>query len=207
MSKNTVEQSNALSIFWLKKKGYLNKEYSYKSGGIIWSYEYSENKSSINFSIVKENWGTSDEGAYINLKYTQTDHYTGKKIDMDYKIQLTTTPCRYGGKRYWFVCPLTKDGKYCGKRVGIIYSINRWFGCRHCGNFAYAKQMEGGKYRWNGVSIPDLERAEKEVTRYYYRGKPTRKFKRLMRLNDRFEQGLGIMMSGCKNRLDRLKNK
>ena len=57
-----------------------------------------------------------------------------------------------------------------------------------------AKQMEGGRYRWNGISIPDIDKAEKEVKRMYYRGRPTRKYRRLIRLNDRFESGL-IMMA------------
>jgi len=194
MTKSIAEQSNSLSIFWLKKHGYLNKECSYQSGGISWSYGYSDNKSSISFSIIKDSWGTTEEKAFINLRYTHTNHYTNVKEDMDYKIELSTTPCRYGGKRYWFTCPLSKNGRYCGKRVGVLFSIGKWFGCRHCGEIAYQKQMEGGKYRWNGVSIPDIERAEKEVKRCYYKGKPTRKYRRVMRLNDRFEEGLIGMM-------------
>ncbi len=194
MTKSIAEQSNGLSIFWLKKHGYLNKGSSYQSGGITWTYGYSENKSSINFSIIRNDLDTPEERAYINLRYTNTNRYSGEKDDMDYKIELTTTPCRYGGKRYWFICPLSKNGKYCGRRVGVIFGIGKWFGCRHCGNIAYSKQMEGGKYRWNGVSIPDIERAEKEVKRYYYKGKPTRKYRRVLRLNDKFEEGLIGMM-------------
>ena len=112
---------------------------------------------------------------------------------MNYEIQLETTPCGYGGKRYWFICPLTSNGTYCGRRVGVLYCLSKWFGCRHCGDIAYAKQMEGGKFRWIGVSIPDIERAEKEVKRYYYKGKPTRKYRRVIRLNEKFENGLLMM--------------
>lgn len=122
---------------------------------------------------------------------------------MDFKIPLTTTPCKYGGVRYWFICPLSKNGQYCGRRVGVIYSIGKWFGCRHCGEIAYSKQMEGGKYRWNGVSIPDLEKAEKEIKRYYYNGKPTRKYKRYMRLNDKFEMGWIMMAARLDKRFGR----
>jgi len=195
MSKSIAEQSNALSIFWLKKHGYLNKEYSRRSGGITWSYGYSENKSNISFSVAKDNYGTTEERAYINLRYTQTNRWSGEKSDMDYNIELTTTPCRYGGKRYWFICPLSKNGIPCGRRVGVIFNIGKWFGCRHCGDIAYAKQMEGGKYRWNGISIPDIERAEKDVKKFYYKGKPTRKHRRLIRLNEKFEDGLIKMIS------------
>ncbi len=55
--------------------------------------------------------------------------------------------------------------------------------------------MEGGKFRWNGVSIPDIEKAEKEVKRLYYNGKPTRKYRRVLRLNQRFEDSfIGMMV-------------
>lgn len=195
MSKSIAEQSNSLSIFWLKKHDYLNKDYSYRSGGITWSYGYSENKNSISFSVVKDNYGTPEERAYINLRYTNTNRASGEKNDMNYKIELTTTPCRYGGKRYWFICPLSKNGIPCRRRVGVIFNIGKWFGCRHCGDIAYAKQMEGGKYRWNGVSIPDIERAEKDVKKFYYKGKPTKKYRRLIRLNEKFEEGLIKMTS------------
>lgn len=203
MSKAIAEQLNALSIFWLKKYGYLCKDYSQQSGGITWTYGYSDNKSSISFAVSRENWGTAEEGAYIQLRYTHTDYWTNKKEDMDYKVELTTTPCGYGGKRYWFICPLYKNGRYCGRRVGVLFSIGKWFGCRHCGEIAYSKQMEGGKFRWNGTSIPDIEKAEQEVKRYYYNGKPTRKYKRLIRLNEKFWRGFIIMATHLNKKYSR----
>jgi hypothetical protein len=202
MSKNIAEQSNALSIFWLKKQGYLQKDFSHNSGGIKWSWG-GEEKSSISFYIHKDNWGTPQERAYIGLQYTQTNYSTGEKERMDYNVELDTTPCKYGGKRYWFICPLSKNGEYCGRRVGVLYNIGKWFGCRHCGDIAYAKQMEGGRYRWDGVSAPNVDKAQEEVKRMYYRGKPTRKYKRYLRLNDKFEMGWITMASRLDKRFGR----
>ncbi|KKR24017.1 MAG: hypothetical protein UT53_C0001G0006 [Candidatus Yanofskybacteria bacterium GW2011_GWD2_39_48] len=199
MSKAIAEQSNRLSIFWLKKHGYLHKDYSNMSGGINWSYGYSENKSSINFAIHRDNWGTPSEQAYIKLNYTHTDYWSGEKSEMDSKIELTTTPCRYGSRRYWFICPLYKSGRYCGRRVGVLFSIGKWFGCRHCGEIAYNSQMWGGRNK-GFVSIPDIEKAEGEVKRWYYRGQPTRKHRRVIRLNEKFENGFLMMTAGLKKR-------
>jgi hypothetical protein len=112
-----------------------------------------------------------------------------EKEYMNYKVQLTTTPCNYGKNRYWFICPLTKNEKYCGRRVGVLYKIGKWFGCRHCGEIAYNSQMQSEKYK-GFVSIPDIERAEEKVKRYYYKGKPTRKYRKVMKLNEKFEDGL-----------------
>ncbi|MEW6407781.1 MAG: hypothetical protein AB1465_03765 [Patescibacteria group bacterium] len=206
MTKAIAEQSNALSIFFLKKHGYLPQGESWSSGGAKWTIGSWEN----NISFVVKTSGDEPETietSYIELIYTINARSADeKKENIRYKIPLITTPCNYGGKRYWFVCPLYKNGQYCGRRVGVIYSISKWFGCRHCGDIAYSKQMEGGKYRWNGVSIPDLEKAEKEIKRYYYNGKPTRKYKRYMRLNDKFEMGWVLMAARLDKRFEHLAN-
>lgn len=194
MSKAIAEQSNALSIFWLKKNHCLiPKQFGggRNSGTITWTFGV--NKSSIGYTISTNMQETMGDEDHIRLNYMHTNHWTDEKSDMDFKIPLTTTPCKYGGVRYWFICPLSKNGQYCGRRVGVIYSIGKWFGCRHCGEIAYAKQMEGGKFRWNGVSIPDIEKAEQEVKRYYYKGRPTRKYRRVIRLNDKFETSFAML--------------
>ena len=43
----------------------------------------------------------------------------------DYKIDLTTTACNYGGIRYWFICP------HCGDRKTILF-YNKVLACRQC---------------------------------------------------------------------------
>lgn len=187
MSRAIAEQSNRLSVFFLKKHGYFKKDYSQMSGTITWTYGYSENKSSIGFSLIRENWGTPYERTYIKLNYTHTNHWSGEKSDMNYDIQLEATPCRYGGKRYWFICPLTKNGRYCGRRVAVIYSIGKWFGCRHCGEIAYQAQFEGGRFRTGSVCEPDVEKAYAEVKREYYNGKPTRRYRRYLRLRQKMD--------------------
>jgi hypothetical protein len=199
MAKQEAEWSNRLSIFFLKKHGYLPAGGGWRSGGIKWTYGMSGNESSVGFTVITNR----DEGDNIRLQYTHTSRETDEKESMDFRVPLATTACNYGGKRYWFVCPLTKNGKYCGRRVGVLYCIGKWFGCRHCGEIAYAKQMEGGKFRWNGVSIPDIEKAEKEVKRCYYNGKPTRKYRRVMRLSEKLDRSFILMAAHLDKRFSR----
>jgi hypothetical protein len=47
--------------------------------------------------------------------------------------------------------------------------------------------MQGGRNK-GFVSIPDVEKAEGEIRRWYYKGKPTRKYKRYLRLDNKFER-------------------
>lgn len=196
MSKQIAEHSNTLRINWLKKQGILDG--GYKSGAITWTSGMSENKSSIGYSVL-----TGGDDEYINLRYTQTDNYSGKKTDLDYKVPLVSTPCNYGGKRYWFECPISKDGKLCGRRVGVLFLIGKYFGCRHCGEIAYYSQMQSEQYK-GFVSIPDIEEAEKKVKRYYYKGKPTKKYRRLEKLNDKFRWQMIKMASRLDSRLKRI---
>lgn len=181
MARAIAEQSNRLSVFFLKKHGYLSQEQSCKYGGIKWTRGDWENN--ISFWVCTS--GTEEEtpeNSYIELIYTITNHWTEEKIDMKYKIPLITTPCNYGGKRYWFKCNLTKNGVYCGRRVGVLYSVGNWFGCRHCAEVAYQAQFQGGRFRTGSLCEPDVEKAYNEVKLKYYNGKPTRKYKHYLQL-------------------------
>ncbi len=62
-------------------------------------------------------------------------------IYIDYfPIKVTTTPCNYGGFRYWFICP------QCGKRIGTLYRkpITTMYACRQCQNLTYALTQYSG---------------------------------------------------------------
>ena len=183
MARQQAENSNALNIFWLKKQGYFPQGLGIRSGTVSWTHGWSGNKSSIGIFVVV---GRESEN-YIRLEYTHTDRYTEEKSRMDYKVNLLTTPCRFGGARYWFECPLIKNGKYCGRRVGVLYLCGKYYGCRHCCNIGYQAQLEGGKWRTGSVCEPDVEKAWNEIKRQYYAGKPTRRYKRYMHLREKMD--------------------
>lgn len=184
MARAIAEQSNSLKISWLKKKNYFPKGGSHHGGMVTWTYGMSDNKSSIGIEVVQ---GLEHQPDYVRLHYTHTDSWTREKEDMDYRVQLTTTRCHFGGVRYWFICPLSKSGRYCGRRVGVLYSIGKWFGCRHCGEIAYQAQFEGGNFRVGSVTEPDVEKAFGEVKTQYYNSRPTRKYKRYLRLREKMD--------------------
>ena len=51
-------------------------------------------------------------------------------------LNISSTPCNYGGVRYWFICP------FCKSNSRRLYSYNHLFGCRCCFNLAYPSQNE-----------------------------------------------------------------
>jgi hypothetical protein len=80
----------------------------------------------------------------IELSYTINP---GKEDEehIRYHVPYTRTPCNFGGYRYWFICP----SRRCGRRVAKLYSLRRYFLCRHCHNLAYASQNEDKVARLN----------------------------------------------------------
>jgi hypothetical protein len=58
------------------------------------------------------------------------------------RVPITWTPCSLGGRRAWFRCDEYYLGRYCDRRVALLYSGGGPFACRHCRRLAYASQNE-----------------------------------------------------------------
>ncbi len=71
--------------------------------------------------------------------------YTKGSVVVDDCVHLTTTRPRFGGVRWWFVCP----GPSCGRRVGVLClpPDETHFRCRLCHNLAYHCQQSAHSYR------------------------------------------------------------
>jgi len=78
------------------------------------------------------------------------------------RIPLVTTRTQFGGRRWWFKCPLAVDGTPCHRRAGKLFlpAGERFWGCRECHGLAYrssqeAHQLERLSARW-GLPISDF---------------------------------------------------
>jgi len=137
-SRLTVEECKSISTKWLKKYEYF---IGYKSGGMSWNRN-GEKTGSIGFNV-----STFDGDKYIHFQYTQTDHNTQEKTELDYKVRLVWTSCHFGGRRWSFICPLVVNGYACNRRVGVLYlASGKYFGCRHCYNLTYESCKESHKF-------------------------------------------------------------
>jgi len=177
-------------MWWLKKHGYLN---GWKLGEMEWKSGFS-NKSSVGIEVCTIE-------SYVRFFYTQTEE-NGEKKKFDYKVSLTTTSCNYGGVRYWFICPLSKNGVYCGRRVGVLYKAGDYFGCRHCYDLTYNSRNENHKYKNYPLlfwlkSWGKIEELEEKIKRPYYKGKPTRKQRKLEKIERRMIPYLDFIKRGA----------
>jgi hypothetical protein len=61
----------------------------------------------------------------------------------DQEVELTTTKTRFGGDRFWFLCP------ECQKRVGTLYQSKEKLSCRNCLNIGYIGQRYEDMLKYN----------------------------------------------------------
>jgi hypothetical protein len=203
MSKNKADDAKKISTSFLKKHGYFK---GWLSGTITWTRSgmWGENKSSVSISV-----STLEGDNYLRITYTQTDRDTQEKKDFDFKIPLTTTPCRFGGKRYWFICPWYKSGVYCGKRVGTLYKDGDYFACRHCYDLTYESRNLSGYAKPFGsvISFPELEELEEKVKRKYYRGQPTKRYLRFLKKEEKATRSMIGIVRALEGRAKRFSRK
>lgn len=129
-SRWTIEECKPISITVLNKQHFFD-------GGIRWGeskwIRNGKENGSIGFSV-----STVEGDEYIHFRYMHINNQTSEKTELDYKARLVWTSCHYGGRRWWFICPLVVNGQVCNRRVGVLYLANdKCFGCRHCYNLTY----------------------------------------------------------------------
>ncbi|WP_165425780.1 hypothetical protein [Flavobacterium sp. XN-5] len=165
----TVEDCLTLSIKKLKEWNYLNF-LGTKSGTITWSRN-GEKHSSISISVTNNSFEM-----YATLDYKCNGEPT------KYKVEIIGKPSNLGkGEVFYFVCPITK--KHCRK----LYLHSGYFYHREAfKSLMYSKQIESKKNRdlfkiFEASQLSDeiYEERYKKYFKTHYKGKETKRFKRL----------------------------
>jgi hypothetical protein len=66
---------------------------------------------------------------------------------IEQRVPIAWTACHLGGQRPWFVCSISCNGRYCGRRAALLYGAGELFACRRCYGLAYASQQEAPRHR------------------------------------------------------------
>jgi len=126
--KDTVDGLKAIDINWLNRKGYLQPGRFFT---LSWTY-----------GGEPSGWiQARTEQDRLILEY-RWRYAGGEWESVEEPVNLTWTPCNYGGRRPWFICPGVKAGRVCGRRVGKLYSAGKYFLCRHCYDLTYQTRRE-----------------------------------------------------------------
>jgi hypothetical protein len=94
------------------------------------------------------------EGAAVVLSYRSYSSASNEWKSIQQRVPISLTACHLGGVRPWFVCSVYCNGRYCRRRVAILYGAGELFACRRCQGLSYASQQQTALHR-------GLERARK----------------------------------------------
>jgi hypothetical protein len=126
--KNAVEDGYVLKI-----KTIYSSLVPYWNGTITWSRN-GEKIASIGYRVISEEAMPSA----IQLTYTWRDK------NINYLVDLITTPLPWGGHRYWFACPNSN----CHRRAANLYLPpgTPYFACRLCHDLTYKSCQQKGEF-------------------------------------------------------------
>ncbi len=152
--KRTVEESYSLSVFTLKKDRFLEKQagdwWSRKSNGLTLLY-------------TEVTIHPLPGPRVLIVKPTLTDAL-GREHRLNIsKVGVTSTPCRFGNQRWWFICPSSA----CGRRVAKLYfppGENQYL-CRHCHGLSYEARQKHRDIRYDSASKLARYRTKFEAAR------------------------------------------
>jgi hypothetical protein len=98
-----LEAGRALDLYWLLRQGLARPGRS--AGSVSWTNSRTGRETaSLGYEAQIGKIGGS-----VRLRYTITSPWTGKRTAYDQRIGLVTTPQPFGGRRWWWLCPLSGD--------------------------------------------------------------------------------------------------
>src|SRR5437764_6388366 len=123
-TKNTVEASLPLDINRLNRAGCLRP-------GFRGAWEWTRNGKP--FASIQVCWRAD----HLVLLYSYREN-AGDWRTLEQPTPVAWTPCRFGGRRPYFLCP----GADCGRRVSMLYSVGAGFLCRLCHQLVFRSQRQ-----------------------------------------------------------------
>jgi hypothetical protein len=139
--KRTIESCRSLDVLVWHRRGFFRSPQWFS-----WAWTRNgEQEASISVEI---------ERHFVTLRYRSRSH--GEDwTNVEQRVAIAWTPCRFGGERPWFICSVYTNGTYCGRQVTKLYDAGRLFACRHCYRLAYASQQESAHHRglWKAQKI------------------------------------------------------
>jgi hypothetical protein len=167
----TEDECLTIDTPWLKERGYFT---GYRSGTITWSM-LGQVTSTIGIKVKTYDFPK------IEFSYTIKSPWQEERKEMNYEFQLVQIPCNLGGYRWAFKCELHANGRYCGRKCYKLFKApnSDYFGCLKCMHVIYESQRRSGGRLEYLARILDTDKKiydlEKSITKWTYKGKPTKK--------------------------------
>jgi len=134
-SRDTVERCHSIDVRQYHRGGWLVSGRQFQTK---WSNGQGAETGRIGISVGDN---------HIRLQYRSQARGEEQWHDVDELVNLTWTPCHFGGQRPWFQCPGVVNGIPCKRRVAKLYSGGRYYFCRQCYNLTYESRRESEAFR------------------------------------------------------------
>lgn len=173
--KRTVEESYLLSIFTLRRERLLEKE----AGG--W---WARKSNGLTFLYTEVSIHPLPGPRALVVKPILTDALGREHRFSIRKVEITSTPCRFGNRRWWFICP----SPACGRRVAKLYfppGENQYL-CRHCHGLSYEARQKHRDIRYDSAS---------KLARYRTKFEAARTTRQYMKWHRKFSEALDGLRS------------
>jgi hypothetical protein len=153
--KRVVDNCLQLDILNFIKKGLISGHHA--SGTVRWDNLTGEVSPSITFEI----FPMGDGLQIFRISYRVEN--LGEVQNLQYDIKLVSSRPYFGGRRWWFICPLIVNDRVCKRRVRVLYlpPSEIYFGCRHCHNLTYRSSQEHDKRVDDLLFLPAMELIDK----------------------------------------------
>ena len=148
--KTRVDEARSIDALDLQRSGLFGE------GGIgIWMTKWSRDEEIV--ASISYRLESGDECPIgVRFMYTIGSRNSEEKRDYNYVIPVVSTPCNFGGKRWWFRCPLVINNQFCQRRCRIVYMPPgaEYFGCRECYELSYESRQRHRERFYEGVEKP-----------------------------------------------------
>jgi hypothetical protein len=138
----TVEECLYLSVVNMRRDGLFRSGYG--SQWVLKQQDWAgRTVTSVGYTVIE----VPGRAMGLHISYELIDSYTGARTPVEYLIEITTTRPRLGGRRCWFLCPMSSNGLRCRRRVGRLYLPpgQQVFACRLCHNLTYKSAQTHNK--------------------------------------------------------------
>ena len=190
---NKLDEGLTLDINKIKRDGAIAHN-AYRSGTLTWTkVDTGKQTAAIGYKA-----STVDQNdMWFRVHYTHKPNRENEPVEMDYKIKLETTQPHYGGKRFWFICPLTNE------RAAILHNPlgSKWFASRLAFNLKYQSQSLSEHDR----AIEKMWKLKNKLGGHFFWHKPkhmhTKTYERLLCEINTFERALdGYILNDLKKK-------
>lgn len=138
-AKTTVEECWLVDVRKLKDA---LSDLTDPTRGHLWAVKIStERLRKVRFEVDPS--GAGDGGPLVALSYILGKGVRAREFKLP--VDITSTEINFGGKRWWFACPLvTEDGSVCNRRVAKLWlpEGQRYFGCSECYDLTHRSSLD-----------------------------------------------------------------